>query len=432
MSYGQSWHFRYSPPPVAEISTTSTPKKALLKHSSCSDPSSTAAFMQDRDVSAFGMTKIAQNRLLVTTPWMLCNLNFVENTQQFQLIPLGLSPEDPIDKAFIMAGTPTDATFLFSDILQVAPNKSILVLVYQEAKGSCCLVLQPYGENGGSRERLEQDQVPLKSLPTIAASENGSRFFGVVLFRHDSISAFGFTISEDAELTNLPSAKDLESDEFAAFFPHLVNFKHPITEYYSIAVDDYRVIAIGCNNGIIQFVSGKSLCDGVAPGFTVQQYEIDGPVSMITLFDASIIESRVVCSALVGGSVGYAVVFEDPFNTSCEPKFLPDSDYYDSILCCNVADIDLDGKRELLLGSFSNALVAYKKSAENTWQLESRSKWDFFFFGPIYSIIVQDMNGDGVDEIILASTDGIHVLEPDCDVVLQKLRAVISLLNGPQ
>jgi len=40
------------------------------------------------------------------------------------------------------------------------------------------------------------------------------------------------------------------------------------------------------------------------------------------------------------------------------------------------------------------------------------------------------MNGDGVDEIIIASTDGVHVLEPDCDEVLAKLRLVLETLQA--
>ncbi|OQR87842.1 hypothetical protein ACHHYP_07979 [Achlya hypogyna] len=445
MGYGQSWLFRYPAPPppppspVVETTKAPTPKRSGLRRPSSGDISieptekDSLARMQDRDVGAFSMTPIAPNRLLVTTPWMVCDLQFLHETQQFHLSPLGIFPSsedappstmDDIDRAMVMAGTPLDASFLSSDVLHVSPDHRVLVLVYQELHGPCCLLLQPCGGRPG-RQRFEQADVPLKTIP-MTATVGDAQFFGAVLFRHDAIVAVGYTASDSTEATQL------DAEAFAVFFPHLVGFRHAVTAYHSVVVDGTRIVALGCGNGVVHFVHGPARADSVAADFVATTFELDGPISNINVFSPRVVDGRVSCKALVSASIGYAVVYADPFDASGAPEFLPDSDYYDSLLCCASADVDFDGEPELLLGSFSNALVAYKAAntdGKATWTLEPRSKWDFFFFGPVYSIVVQDMNGDGVDEIVVASTDGIHVLEPDCDLVLAKLQAVLHLLQ---
>ncbi|EQC27740.1 hypothetical protein SDRG_14489 [Saprolegnia diclina VS20] len=441
MGYGQSWLFRYPAPaplpsaPVAEPPKAATPKRSSLRRPSSGDiePIETTS-LQDRDVGAFSLQPIAADRLLVTTPWAICDLRFQHETQTFQLSPLGLAQDaaamDDVDRAMVMAGTPPDASFLSSDILHLSATERVLLLVYQELHGKCCVVLQPVGQAASSktRQRLEQNDVPLKTV-SMAVEVGDASFHGALLFRHDAIVAVGYVSGANAAI-------ELDADTFATFFPHLVGFHHAVTAYHSVRLEDTRIIALGCGNGVVHFVQGPACLDSIGNDFATATFEIDGPVSDINVCSPRRTDgasSGVTCMALVSGSIGYAVVYADPFDASASPSLLPDSDYYDSILCCASADVDFDGEMELLLGSFSNALVAYKATTSpdgvRSWHLEPRTKWDFFFFGPVYSIVVQDMNGDGVDEIVIASTDGIHVLEPDCDLVLAKLQAVLALLQ---
>ena len=40
-----------------------------------------------------------------------------------------------------------------------------------------------------------------------------------------------------------------------------------------------------------------------------------------------------------------------------DPIVLPDSDQYDSVLCTTVADVDFDGKNEILIGTYGQVSV---------------------------------------------------------------------------
>ncbi|KDO32271.1 hypothetical protein SPRG_02750 [Saprolegnia parasitica CBS 223.65] len=390
MGYGQSWLFRYPAPallpsaPVAEPPKTSTPKRSSLRRPSSGDiePIETTS-LQDRDVGAFSLQPIAADRLLVTTPWAICDLRFQHETQTFQLSPLGdAAAMDDVDRAMLMAGTPPDASFLYSDILHLSATERVLLLVYQELHGKCCVVLQPVGKTASSktRQRLEQTDVPLKTVPMAVEVGNAS-FHGALLFRHDAIVAVGYTSGANAAI-------ELDADDFATFFPHLVGFGHAVTAYHSVRLDDTRIIALGCGNGVVHFMQGPACLDSIGTDFVATTFEIDGPVSDINVCSPRRTDDStgVTCMALVSGSIGYAVVYANPFDASASPSLLPDSDYYDSILCCASADVDFDGDMELLLGSFSNALVAYKSTTSRdggrSWRLEPRTKWDFFSLAP--------------------------------------------------
>ncbi|KAF0719996.1 Aste57867_647 [Aphanomyces stellatus] len=475
MGYGQTWLFRY-PAPLSEgmlgAEREYSRQPSYYDVDDSPEEESVATVSRDKDVAAFAMTPISQDRILVTTPWTVCELQYLEDDKQFHLHRLGLTSSKAVhselDYAITMASIPHDSSLLACDVLKLSAAVSALILLYQEPRGQCCLTLQTFSSTPApsppkqhaaptnKRHRFEQSAVPLKSVTTTAVNSSDAIFYGVLLFRTDSITAYGFVHDMPSDTPLALTAAQLKPDQFASFFPHLVDFPHQVVSYHTTTTPDgTRLLALGCANGIVRLLYGKAALDSFASIDGTKQFELDGPLSAIHLFNvhgsppSSSLNERPpapLFDVLVSSSIGYAVVYHNPFDPTCKAHFLPDSDEYDSILCCLSADTDMDGAPELLLGTFSNALIAYKQNHPDDpgapfsfprmlilvvapWSVLSKASWDFFFFGPVYSILCQDMNGDGVDEIIIASTDGIHVLEPDCDQVLEKLHAVLALLQ---
>lgn len=225
----------------------------------------------------------------------------------------------------------------------------------------------------------------------------------------------------------------------------------------------------------------------------------NGPVTSVALFPQPTVttddmHSTWRCNLLVTCAIGQAVVYEDLYNTfnqDWNSEVLMNSDHFDSIFVGITADIDLDGTVELLLGTDSEVMLAYKESEDGDssyeavtdnvtkesgvechtnasptshdsshniwddvetmsaageetcpsilahaltrrrkWQRLPRSHWDLETFGYIYSLLWRDVNHDGVPELIIASSTGIYVYEADPVFVIDKLQRVLAALEA--
>ncbi|RLO09256.1 hypothetical protein DYB28_010622 [Aphanomyces astaci] len=409
MGYGQTWLFRYPAPlhdAAVGVEREYSRQPSYYDMDDMTDEEHTntvaAVINRDKDVAAFSMT------ILVTTPWTVCELQYRNDDDQFHFSPLGLTKESTptaLDYAMSNANMPTDSSLLACDVLHMWSSRSALVLLYQEPRGGrCWLTLQPFStatppDQSSTqilRQRFEQSSVPLKSVTVTVRNGQGRHFHGVLLFRTDSVVACGYT--QDTNDSNHVQAEQLSTDAFASFFPHLVDC-HGVTAYHTTTATSpasdtnetpttIRFLALGCR--VLRVMAGPAAVDGFEAVACTKQFELDGPISSLHLFNVA-----------------------DTIDRSAALR-----QYYFRGLEC-------------IIGTFSNALIAYASpdTPSGTWSVLPKPAWDFFFFGPVYSILCQDMNGDGVDELVIASTDGIHVLEPDCDQVLEKLKAVLVALQ---
>lgn len=82
------------------------------------------------------------------------------------------------------------------------------------------------------------------------------------------------------------------------------------------------------------------------------------------------------------------------------------SDLSDCILCTCIADINMDGQNEILLGTYGQEVLIFALSGD-TWELSVRKLFD----APVHSISYMDITNDGMKELIVLTQRGVHILQ---------------------
>jgi hypothetical protein len=130
-----------------------------------------------------------------------------------------------------------------------------------------------------------------------------------------------------------------------------------------------------------------------------------------------------------------------------DPLVLPESERYDFVLSALVADIDFDGQNEVILGTYGQVsailficilfigyfqeLLAYKfhlkagslksddsasseshnRSSSSLHDGEFKMVWQRSFCDPLLGLDEVDITGDGVNEVIIVTLKGLHILQ---------------------
>ncbi|CEG46452.1 uncharacterized protein PHALS_02853 [Plasmopara halstedii] len=330
-----------------------------------------------------------------------------------------------------------------------------------------------------------------------AAGLNGDIFYGVIVCCTDVVMAFGYIENERDTSTTTSSAvcTRLDNEQLALYFSELATFSHTIltVDVFTTPEKDQGWVALGCADGLVRVLHGSMHRGCLGGPYKSKDVQQNGPVTSVALFPQQTFSmenesSTWICNMLVTCAIGQAVVYEDLYSTSDEDwnnEVLMDSDTFDTILVGITADIDFDGKVELLLGTDSQVMLAYKMSTDideevtedvksdvysndsaspsshdsshniwndietmsdtgekscpselarsliprRKWHRLSRRHWNLETFGYIYSLLWRDINDDGVPELIIASSTGIYVYEADPIFVIDKLRNVLAALE---
>ncbi|KAJ8266311.1 hypothetical protein GJAV_G00128950 [Gymnothorax javanicus] len=208
-----------------------------------------------------------------------------------------------------------------------------------------------------------------------------------------------------------------------------------------------RLSAFGCQNGCV----GLALVDQTGPE-VLQSWRLqqDCPISTVFLFplctrseinrDMDRNTYGESYHLLVTSTLEVAVVYRDvQFCGMSQPVCLQESDQYDSVLCALVADVDFDGQREILLGTYGQELLCYKflesgngrdSGAEGHFQL----LWRRSFKSPLLSITHLDLTGDGLRELAILTLKGLHILQHSlswtADLTFECLTKRVRMLRG--
>ncbi|CAJ0644500.1 16194_t:CDS:2, partial [Entrophospora sp. SA101] len=174
---------------------------------------------------------------------------------------------------------------------------------------------------------------------------------------------------------------------------------------------DIKIIAAGCQNGTLYLSIMKK---DLTTGNYVQVEELS----------SSVVLPSSITSICIFSSSTNKKLFNNPF-------FLSDCSEYDSVLCSNVMDVDWDGKNEIMVGTYGRELLIYKQELIDDVNSFMRFKllWKKSFAYPIYKIVGLDLNQDCINELIIVTQYGVHVLQPRLDKAKYILFKKLEELN---
>ncbi len=224
--------------------------------------------------------------------------------------------------------------------------------------------------------------------------------------------------------------KDMMFENVAAFNAPLSGFNDissPLLSFCAQPLERSRssqVFAGGSEDGILRVVT-KDL-DRHSINDSVSSFKLNGPLTCLNFVNYSQENGR-GSEIVVGGAKGFAAVMECPeaAHEALNPSLLPGSDAHDSVMCCKSTDLNWDGTDEILLGTYGQQLLAYSKKHEGANLSESCARsqqarscpyeksWERQFAYPIFSIESGDYNQDGLDEVVVNTLRGVHILQPD-------------------
>lgn len=116
-------------------------------------------------------------------------------------------------------------------------------------------------------------------------------------------------------------------------------------------------------------------------------------------------------------------------NTLTDPVVLSGTDTQDCITSSCICDIDLDGKNEVLLGTFGKFCFICRVPMDNrqakpveglTFVAETFPMCRALpLSASAYGILAVDLTNDGLDEVIIATTKGLHIYQLEMSEVLK-------------
>ncbi|XP_056141054.1 KICSTOR complex protein kaptin [Lampris incognitus] len=241
------------------------------------------------------------------------------------------------------------------------------------------------------------------------------------------------------------SLHQFEEQPVERLFPELQELPSNVLWLDVLSIPDgRRLSAFGCQNGCV----GLALVDQRGPEI-LQSWRIqqDSPISTVLLFPLNCqtepnktteeknVETQCY-NLLVTSTIEMAVVYRDVQERGMShPVCLSESDQWDAVLCALVIDLDFDGQKEVLLGTYGQELLCYKfqqpvRGTSGQFQL----LWRRSFKSPLLSIIYLDLTGDGLRELAILTLKGLHIMQHSltctAELVLQRLAKRVSMLTG--
>ncbi|XP_074115381.1 KICSTOR complex protein kaptin isoform X1 [Cotesia typhae] len=206
------------------------------------------------------------------------------------------------------------------------------------------------------------------------------------------------------------------------YFPELINLQ-TIALWINVYYYDNnkrRLTAVSCECGLVKV----SLVD-VENKKKLKEWMLryDRPVSRIQIFSQDNNLSDPFCNKdlnkkrdvntkpnlniLIVNALVPSIVFTDILSHGMKKEIiLQTGDNTDCILSSCVADINMDGKNEILLGTYSHEILIFMCN-NDTWSLIDKRKFD----SPVYSICYLDLTGDGVKELVVLTQRGVYFLQ---------------------
>ncbi|XP_043276595.1 KICSTOR complex protein kaptin-like isoform X2 [Venturia canescens] len=217
------------------------------------------------------------------------------------------------------------------------------------------------------------------------------------------------------------------------YFPELADLRAVALkiDIYYYANSKKRLTVVGCKCGLVKV----SLID-VEKFVIIKCWTLryDSPVCSVNIFPDRMkihtpefikhldstknekSDENPFLNILIVNALNGTVVFTDVLNLGMTSDVtLIKIESTDCVLCSCIADINMDGKNEILLGTYDQELIIFTLRG-NIWELTNRKQFD----APIYSIAYVDLTGDGVKELIVMTQQGVHIMQHDPKEVNRK------------
>ncbi|CAG8777706.1 28222_t:CDS:10, partial [Gigaspora margarita] len=231
------------------------------------------------------------------------------------------------------------------------------------------------------------------------------------------------------------STNKWEEEHVRSYFPFLASLSESSILSLEIReIGDLKIVAAGCQNGRLHVSIMKfdtSVGDFVPmdePACVV----LFSPITSISVFSSS--SSKVSpgdIHMLVTCAVERAIIYCNVDKLMLNrPVYLKECSQYDSVLCSNIMDVDWDGNNEILVGTYGRELLVYKQDIDHHNVLTFKLIWQRSFSHPIYQIANLDLNQDGIEELIVATQHGIHILQPNLEKAKVELLKVLEDLKS--
>ncbi|KAM9781446.1 KICSTOR complex protein kaptin [Syngnathus typhle] len=282
---------------------------------------------------------------------------------------------------------------------------------------------------------LELQFTPFQLYNTEVQSDDGDRETVFLLSGHDQrIHLY----KENASL------HQFEEQPVERLFPELQQLPSNVLWMDMLCIPDgRRLSAFGCQNGCVGLALVKQWEPEVLQSWRVQ---FDSPISIVLLFplfcqtepdmpDGEKSFGVEGYNLLITSTIEMAVVYRNVHERGLSHSLcLADSDQWDAVLCALVIDLDFDGQKEVLLGTYGQELLCYKFQY-GTGGEEGRFEllWRRSFKSPLLSIIYLDLTGDGLRELAVLTLKGLHILQHSltstADLVLERLARRVAALS---
>nr|XP_046267350.1 KICSTOR complex protein kaptin isoform X2 [Scatophagus argus] len=283
---------------------------------------------------------------------------------------------------------------------------------------------------------LELQFTPFQLYHTEVQCDDGGRETVFLLSGHDQrIHLY----KENASL------HQFEEQPVERLFPELQQLPSNVLWMDMLSIDGgRRLSAFGCQNGCV----GLALVNQTGPEVLESwRFQFDSPISRVLLFPLSCQTEPSLpfgersaemegYNLLVTSTIEMAVVYRDVQDRGLSrPVCLSESDQWDAVLCALVIDLDFDGQKEVLLGTYGQELLCYKFQPAGSGQDgQFQLQWRRSFKSPLLSVIYLDLTGDGLRELAVLTLKGLHILQhtltSTADLVLERLAQRLSTLTA--
>ena len=213
---------------------------------------------------------------------------------------------------------------------------------------------------------------------------------------------------------------DFINESAKAYFVELGG-NYGIPTYLEIRnIGEKRISVIGNSIGGINVFLVDTIKNMIVSSWSMEH---DSPIAQCHLFTELKLVHLVVISARE-----LAVVYENILENGLKnPLILEKSDSYDCVTCCDVSDINYDGCKEVLIGTYGSELLAYSFKNKSDECKSLSPIWTRTFSAPVLKVKLVDLIGDGVNEMVVVTTNGVHMMQLNLSTLLDLCKLNLGL-----